>query len=834
MLKIVEKQLKHFFIKVGALVGIFASIMIFASVPTFSNEDAILYSLTKEVNKGGLNNGFVIVMTDEVINDLSLDRLNEIDDFNQKNYLKSNLIAVNQGEFFDSNETPISLVGSSKISGDDFRSTTWLEISGGKGFKDFDVNSAIISQNYADELISSFGWKLGDYDRIMREYSLVLVNATGDELAFSIYGIYDGSSNLGSNFLNSLYGDFGDTVVIHNDLFFQLGKYKFFSVFKDAYYKNEINLKKQRELLGENRKYFIKTDYHNYNRSLPENLKQIDSRNKQNFYSEPAILITFILSIVFLIGFLSLYISSYLKSIITKDDDKKLYNIFNTLNIISVILVSFFVLFVLRDFDFYTRSNISIPIVNSGSLVIFVCFVAVICFMAYILQYGEEKRLAVKKAGNNSLSLHEFTTIPLFNDSFQTSVLINQENNESESVVKKNAVFISPFLVFPDVGAGAVRCENFIKLLSRMGYRSFAVGKSPNKDDINRQINSSYILFPFEITKGKNIFQKIKANFLEKQNIEKALINIINQYGKIDLIFLYSSMNISTFKFIDKFCQKNNIKLVIDIVEAQVISQQSLASFFTYYIGNNWIYKFANKKMNCGIITISRFLYDHFNINNSKNNPLIYIPFISDTNSCSFVPNNKIFKNTKKIIFLYAGTASGGRDLLVEMIKGFNLLDENEKERVLFINAGNSVDSILDMGLTLEEYNKSINHTIYLGRVSSQLIKELYKSVDYTVLLKPEKSRFSKAGFPAKVSESWAHGVPTISNITSDLHGYLIDGFNGYVVDESTAESFSKAIKKAINNNSYNVLRTNSRQTSFEKLNIGNFENDFRKFIDGL
>ena len=65
-------------------------------------------------------------------------------------------------------------------------------------------------------------------------------------------------------------------------------------------------------------------------------------------------------------------------------------------------------------------------------------------------------------------------------------------------------------------------------------------------------------------------------------------------------------------------------------------------------------------------------------------------------------------------------------------------------------------------------------------------------------MIRSEKQRYAKAGFPTKFVESLATGTPVISNLTSDLNDYLIDKTNGIIVDSCDERSICIAIKRAL------------------------------------
>jgi glycosyltransferase involved in cell wall biosynthesis len=76
-------------------------------------------------------------------------------------------------------------------------------------------------------------------------------------------------------------------------------------------------------------------------------------------------------------------------------------------------------------------------------------------------------------------------------------------------------------------------------------------------------------------------------------------------------------------------------------------------------------------------------------------------------------------------------------------------------------------------------------------------VARAYLGSDLSVLLR-EPLRFAQAGFPTKVPESLAAGVPVICNTTSDIGMYVRDGVEGFLCADHTAASFAATLRRVI------------------------------------
>nr|WP_281502147.1 glycosyltransferase [Alcanivorax sp. S6407] len=57
------------------------------------------------------------------------------------------------------------------------------------------------------------------------------------------------------------------------------------------------------------------------------------------------------------------------------------------------------------------------------------------------------------------------------------------------------------------------------------------------------------------------------------------------------------------------------------------------------------------------------------------------------------------------------------------------------------------------------------------GRVPAEVVQNAYKTADFSVLFR-DQERYALAGFPTKASESWAAGVPLLTNAVGDIAEY--------------------------------------------------------------
>lgn len=459
-----------------------------------------------------------------------------------------------------------------------------------------------------------------------------------------------------------------------------------------------------------------------------------------------------------------------------------------------------------------------------------------------------ERRILIQQIGL-------YLVTPTFITSFLISFLLTSAflfllryyNNRKENIVMKstralpNTTSVSPAnkivlmignISIPNNSAGALRCENVAEMFNLLDYEVFISGisiddeyTSSTKGDINYLNHSK--------TSKRTLLGKI-SYILSKKNRVKKIINEFQQrYNKtIGIVYIYSSLEISVIKYILKTSKERGFKVIFDVVERQVLGQQTFSSFFSYYLSNKYIFTNIGKQKDIGIISISEYLFQHFKSFNNASAHNLYLPFVIKTND-----DHLLSAPTEigKTVFVYAGMAHKNRDSLINMIKGFNIIADQYANKFEFWILGTSISQIVKDGLNLTELQKSTEYAKYYGRVSHDKVKEFYSKCNFTVLLKPNLV-FSKAGFPTKIAESWSFGIPVVANKSSDLDNFMVDRFNSIVVQDDSPNSFADAISKALllSEKELEEMRENSLSTIKSKLDISNYLQNFNEFVESL
>lgn len=324
----------------------------------------------------------------------------------------------------------------------------------------------------------------------------------------------------------------------------------------------------------------------------------------------------------------------------------------------------------------------------------------------------------------------------------------------------------------PDKNAAAHRVVGNAKIFRDLGYQVefLGVSKILNKNTDSLIEEDYYEGFRYWLIP----YPKSLPSWVRYESSIKNIISIIEKDKKAyDVIIAYNFPAVALYKLL-KYCKKNNIKLVSDCTEWYNYQRNSILGIIKC-LDSELRMRFLNKKVD-GVICISEYLYNYYE---NVKNKIILTPLV-DLEDKKWIIDRSA--QNSKIKLTYAGSPGSSKDKI-------NLVIDS----LMKINYFNRNVSLNIVGMTRDGYFKIYpdhkpqetfidEFTIFYGRIPHVCTLELIKQSDFTIFLR-ERTRSNMAGFPTKFVESISCGTPVITNKTSDLEKYLVDGENGFWID---------------------------------------------------
>jgi len=457
-------------------------------------------------------------------------------------------------------------------------------------------------------------------------------------------------------------------------------------------------------------------------------------------------------------------------------------------------------------------TGLAIPLLNGNSIQALI-FILIIVLIGKILLYLSSKNKKRLLALSNDSCADLIEKLSYSENNFS-----NEENN-LKSNNNNSILFISFSNLVSGKSASVERIKTFISVLSRNGYNCYATTSGSEKNKLD---NLECEVFPLDLIDKKTNSRKKISYFYNVRKIKKILRFFTENKIYVGTIYIYSVIDFFSAKYLKKYAKNNNINIIFDVVEFPNFSSFTLKSFINFGINCLLINNLIIDNY-CRVISISTYLNDFFSKKGITSTLIPYVGFVGEYKE----KNNEYFKG--KIVYLYAGYPEK-KDKLSVMIEAFSKLTKEEQEQVIFLIVGVDMHQLVNRGLVNIEHIEKANHFIkFLGLVDSDVLNHLHMIADYTILLRDEKKRYAKAGFPTKIYKSLSLGVPVISNISSDLSEYL-NSSNSFIVDGNSVESLINTLRLSIIHHN-SKMRINAYYVAKRKLDISNYKTKLLEII---
>ena len=277
---------------------------------------------------------------------------------------------------------------------------------------------------------------------------------------------------------------------------------------------------------------------------------------------------------------------------------------------------------------------------------------------------------------------------------------------------------------------------------------------------------------------------------------------IVKKIYKEDVLFIYFYGNNFIFEI--------SIILICKIFKKKIYKEESENPFiyfkdkkFTIREGITLLYVKYIYNIYSGVFVMTSFLKSFFLDNGIKEHKLLIVPHTVSidrfTNPFQGIDN----KRNGYDYIAYIGSLNQEKDGIIDLLKSCSIVFKKYKKLKLVVAGDGSDIDIKLFNQFVYELNIKEN-IIFLGKISSQKIPEILYNAKLLASFRP-KSVQSEFGFPTKIVEYLATGIPIVTTVDGDLKNYVKDRINAFVVEDYKIESFATKIHEILNNYSFSM-----------------------------
>lgn len=159
---------------------------------------------------------------------------------------------------------------------------------------------------------------------------------------------------------------------------------------------------------------------------------------------------------------------------------------------------------------------------------------------------------------------------------------------------------------------------------------------------------------------------------------------------------------------------------------------------------------------------------------------------------------NLIRQSVKKKYLCYMGNMMLAKDNVDNIIKGFSIISSEFPEYELWLFGTPATNDRLVVEKVIEDCNMQ-GKVFIKGRVDYGEVPQILANADVLVTSQPITKR-AEGGFPTKMAEYMMSHTPMIVTNVGEIHKYVQDGYNTFMVEPCNPEAYADKIRFVLRN----------------------------------
>ena len=361
--------------------------------------------------------------------------------------------------------------------------------------------------------------------------------------------------------------------------------------------------------------------------------------------------------------------------------------------------------------------------------------------------------------------------------------------------MQRDIIVLAGSFIMPDGNALSVHYSAVAKLLERLGYRVVFISWKPElitdesgyKQTVYDGRTCYEIPYPCSSSEWvKNIFNSgVYKRILEKTGKESIYALIVD------------GIKFHNVKSLFRFSKHNGIHYVYHLSEWP---KEPIDKTVNSYINviSSWIEmnKLCPRIKN--VLSVSRFAAEQLNKN--KNMNAVQMPVFNDKTDDKWIIKND-YQPCDIVKIGYAGNLDriGYKERIDWLVKAACIINSSAKKVEVHL-----------VGITKQQFKEACpdisnmpefdNSVVFYGRKRQEECIQILGVMDYNFIVR-NASWNMKCGFPTKLGESFACGVPVLISDYAYIDEFVKQGKTGWLLQDITYPSFEDYLKTAVSAN---------------------------------
>lgn len=204
-------------------------------------------------------------------------------------------------------------------------------------------------------------------------------------------------------------------------------------------------------------------------------------------------------------------------------------------------------------------------------------------------------------------------------------------------------------------------------------------------------------------------------------------------------------------------------------------------------------------------------------------------PYNSNCRKITAPVDVRFFTNINKSPFefpyiAYCGSMDAIKDGTPILIKSFSILLKDYPELKLVLIGNNTNENRINETIQVIKEDNIQDNIIFTGIIDRNEMPTYLGNAELLVVSKPNNEQNS-GNFPNKIGEYLATGVPIVTTKVGEIPYFIKDGYNGFLAEPDSVDSFYQKMKEALNSPQKNIIGKRGQETALNEF-------DYRKLAN--